>query len=85
MQRDRVAVATYHAAKGLEYHTVILPDLNERVIPHEKAMAAGGLEEERRLFYVAVTRAEKNLRLFSVEEIYGKRTEVSRFVKELRL
>ncbi len=85
MQRDRVAVATYHAAKGLEYHTVILPDLNERIIPHEKAMAAGGLEEERRLFYVAVTRAEKNLRLFSVEEIYGKRTEVSRFVKELRL
>ena len=84
-QKDRVAVATYHAAKGLEYHTVILPDLNERIIPHEKAMASGSLEEERRLFYVAVTRAEKNLRLFSVEEMYGKKTEVSRFVKELRL
>ena len=85
VQKDRVAVATYHAAKGLEYHTVILPDLNERIIPHEKAVASGSLEEERRLFYVAVTRAEKNLRLFSVEEMYGKRTEVSRFVKELRL
>ena len=84
-EKDRVAVATYHAAKGLEYHTVILPDLNERIIPHEKALAEGGVEEERRLLYVAVTRAEKDLRLFSVEEYYGKRTEISRFVKELRL
>ena len=83
--KDRVTVATYHASKGLEYHTVILPDLNERVIPHEKALAEGKLEEERRLFYVAVTRAEKDLRLFSVDERYGKKTEISRFVKELKL
>ncbi|MBQ6551623.1 MAG: ATP-dependent helicase [Lachnospiraceae bacterium] len=85
MMKDRVTVATYHASKGLEYHTVLLPDVNERVIPHEKALAEGKLEEERRLFYVAVTRAEKELRLYSVDERYGKKTEISRFLKELKI
>ena len=85
LQEGRVAVSTYHAAKGLEYHTVILPDVNERIIPHEKALAGGTLSEERRLFYVALTRAEKDLYLYSVEEQYGKRAEVSRFMKELKL
>ncbi len=62
--QDAVQLMTVHAAKGLEFHTVFITGLEEGLFPHENALDdAGGLEEERRLMYVAITRARKHLSL----------------------
>ena len=58
---DRVSLMTIHAAKGLEFPVVFLMGLNKGLLPHEKSSTSEGIEEERRLFYVAVTRAKKIL------------------------
>ncbi|HNQ76838.1 MAG TPA: 3'-5' exonuclease, partial [Pseudothauera hydrothermalis] len=61
---DAVQLMTVHAAKGLEFDAVFLSGLEEGLFPHENALLdAGGLEEERRLMYVAVTRARQRLYL----------------------
>lgn len=77
-----VSLATLHSAKGLEYETVYIIDVNEGLIPYKKAVLDQEIEEERRMFYVGMTRAKKNLHLFSVKELNGKDAEISRFVKE---
>ena len=60
--QDAVQLMTVHAAKGLEFHTVFITGLEAGLFPHENAMSQeGGLEEERRLMYVAITRARKRL------------------------
>lgn len=59
--RDRVQVMTFHSAKGLEFHTCFLVGLEDHLLPHEKSLSESGLEEERRIFYVALTRAKRNL------------------------
>ena len=62
--QDAVQLMTVHAAKGLEFHSVFITGLEEGLFPHENAMTeAGGPEEERRLMYVAITRARKRLTL----------------------
>jgi len=62
--QDAVQLMTVHAAKGLEFHTVFITGLEEGLFPHENAMnEAGGTEEERRLMYVAITRARRRLTL----------------------
>jgi DNA helicase-2/ATP-dependent DNA helicase PcrA len=62
--QDAVQLMTVHAAKGLEFHTVFITGLEEGLFPHENAMnEAGGPEEERRLMYVAITRARRRLTL----------------------
>ncbi len=62
---NRVKLMTIHAAKGLEFHTVFVTGLEEGILPHAKSIQSGGadLEEERRLCYVAMTRAKKKLYL----------------------
>jgi DNA helicase-2/ATP-dependent DNA helicase PcrA len=62
--QDAVQLMTVHAAKGLEFHTVFITGLEEGLFPHEQALIeADGLEEERRLMYVAITRARRRLYL----------------------
>ena len=62
--RDALQLMTVHAAKGLEFHTVFISGLEEGLCPHEQSMSeVNGLEEERRLMYVAVTRARRRLYL----------------------
>lgn len=79
---DGVVLSTIHASKGLEYDTVYIADVNEEIIPHKKAAQPAEIEEERRLFYVAMTRAKNHLYICCPGERYGHRQEPSRFVKE---
>ena len=81
---DAVTVSTMHGAKGLEYEIVFIPDVNEGLTPYRKAVLEPDLEEERRMFYVAMTRAKKKLHLYYVRERYGKKLEPSRFLSELQ-
>lgn len=67
-QETGVNILTMHGAKGLEFDRVFLPDLNEGVIPGRNCLSAKDLEEERRLLYVAVTRARKELYLYCSRE-----------------
>lgn len=62
-ERNAVTLATVHSAKGLEWDAVFLPTMNQGVFPNNRAETASALEEERRLFYVAVTRAKTDLRI----------------------
>ncbi len=62
--QDAVQLMSVHAAKGLEFHTVFITGLEEGLFPHENSLnESGGLEEERRLMYVAITRARRRLYL----------------------
>jgi len=78
-----VVFSTMHAAKGLEFDEVYLPDLNEGVVPHKKAALSTDLEEERRLLYVGMTRARSRLHLYYLKERFGKKQQVSRFIEPL--
>ena len=80
---DAITLATLHSAKGLEFQEVFLVDVNEGTIPHRKASMEADLEEERRLFYVGMTRAKDRLQLFYVRERYGKLVEPSEFLEPL--
>ena len=83
-QKSGVTLTTMHSSKGLEYEVVFVMDINEGVTPHKKAVKETDLEEERRLFYVAVTRAKTYLFLYSVKELYQKDAQISRYIGELR-
>lgn len=82
---EAVTLSTYHSAKGLEYHTVFLPELNEGLTPHRQAIQPEDLEEERRMFYVAMTRAKRRLVLSCMKELRSKELTPSRFVGEVYL
>jgi len=82
-KRPAVAFMTMHGAKGLEYSTVYILEANEEITPHRKAVSDEDIEEERRLFYVAITRAKDELHICWVRERYSRSMEVSRFVGEL--
>ena len=81
-QSESVALSTLHSAKGLEYENVYLIDVNEGVIPYKKAVLDQDIEEERRMFYVGMTRAKKYLHLFSVKQMNQKDADISRFIAE---
>lgn len=82
--QDRLTIATMHGAKGLEYRVVFIVDANEGIAPHKKAVLPEDIEEERRLFYVAMTRAKERLYILSSKERYNKVMPCSRFVEELK-
>ena len=77
-----VSLMTMHSSKGLEFRVVYILDANEGITPHHKAVLDQDMEEERRMFYVAMTRAKERLHIYYVKERYHKKQEVSRFVKE---
>jgi DNA helicase-2/ATP-dependent DNA helicase PcrA len=87
-ERARVWLMTLHAAKGLEFPAVIIPGLEEKLFPHSRAQDdASDLEEERRLCYVGITRAQRRLYLASAarRRTFGEYqpTEPSRFLGEI--
>ena len=83
--KEGVALMTIHGAKGLEYDSVFIIESNEGSIPYKKAKTPDDIEEERRLFYVAMTRAKRKLIISYVKEKNGKDSNPSRFVEELLL
>ena len=78
-----VHMQTMHGAKGLEFRIVFILDLNEGMIPYDKAVLDDEIEEERRMFYVAMTRAKEALYMVFTQERYNKKMTASRFLKEL--
>ena len=88
---DGVIFTTMHSAKGLEFKNVYIIGANEGTIPHEKSYEIDDeekkndqIEEERRLMYVAITRAEENICISSPINKYGKRVSKSRFVEDIK-
>lgn len=86
----KLTLSTVHGAKGLEYDSVWLIDLIQNEFPSMTALSGQGqagsalMEEERRLFYVGMTRARHRLRLVGRREINGQKMEVSQFLDEIR-
>ena len=79
---EGVNLSTLHSSKGLEYDTVFLVDVNENVMPNKKAVLDADLEEERRMFYVGMTRAKNRLYLLWSHQIRNKDMDPSRFLIE---
>ena len=90
MDGNKVMLITLHSAKGLEFDAVFLPGWEESLFPHQRSLDEGGansLEEERRLAYVAITRAKRKLyiSMATSRKIYGewKNNSPSRFLNEI--
>ena len=83
MQEDCISIMTLHGSKGLEYDIVIIPDVNEGLIPYKKAVLEAELEEERRMLYVGMTRTKKELFLSYVKNIRSRQAQPSVFLTEL--
>ena len=80
---NAIELSTMHSSKGLEYDIVYIIDAVEGVTPHNKAVLDEDIEEERRLFYVAGTRAKQELHIFWIRERFSKPADISRFVTEM--
>jgi DNA helicase-2/ATP-dependent DNA helicase PcrA len=80
---DAVTLATMHSAKGLEFDRVFIMNAIEGMTPHKKSVTDEDIEEERRMFYVAVTRARYGLYIYVPSTMYGKKGTISRFVSEM--
>jgi len=78
-----VRLMTFHSSKGLEFDIVYIIDVNEGSVPYKKAKGVDEIEEERRMFYVAMTRARKKLFICYCVENFGKSIGKSDFVIEL--
>ncbi len=85
--KEKITVMTLHASKGLEYDVVFLPGWEEGIFPNAKSVEEGGIEEERRLGYVGITRARKNVYISSAmaRRVYGQwQNQIqSRFISEI--
>lgn len=80
-----IHLMTAQSAKGKEYDTVVILDVNDGIFPSKLAETPRELEQERRVFYVAVTRAKKNLLMFPVKRILDKPVQRSPYLKEMGL
>ena len=80
-----VRFMTMHGSKGLEFPVVFLVDANEGITPYRQADSPEGIEEERRLFYVAMTRAKQYLHISWTKERFHRQQSMSRFVREAGL
>lgn len=80
---DSISIMTLHASKGLEYDVVLIPDVNEGLVPYKKAVLEEEIEEERRMMYVGMTRAKKELHISYVKTIRNKKAEASGFLAEM--
>ena len=78
-----VRLMTFHSSKGLEFDIVYIIDVNEGSVPYKKAKGAEEIEEERRMFYVAMTRARHKLFICYCKENFGKSIGKSDFIVEL--
>ena len=83
LEVNAVNLMTMHSSKGLEYKIVFVLDVNEENIPYKKAVLDEEIEEERRMMYVAMTRAKEDLFLCCPRQKYNKSLEMSRFIREL--
>lgn len=81
-KQEGVVVTTMHSAKGLEFDTVLILEANEDITPYKKAVRPEEIEEERRMFYVAMTRARTHLHIYEVKEYYNRELAPSRFLAE---
>lgn len=81
---DAVTLSTFHGVKGLEYNHVYITDINEGVLPYRKSVLDLDVEEERRLFYVGMTRAKNTLTLCHSGQINNKAMLPSRFLEEIK-
>ena len=84
MAKDGVQLMTMHASKGLEYNMVILPDLNEGIVPSRKSIGVSDIEEERRMLYVAMTRAKEKLYMTYVNGTADNPMRMSGFLRPIR-
>jgi DNA helicase-2/ATP-dependent DNA helicase PcrA len=82
-KQTAIKLMTVHASKGLEFDTVIIPGCNEGSFPHGKILSEESVEEERRIFYVAMTRARENLLLFYISSKDNSKYIPSRFLNPL--
>lgn len=80
---DGVVLSTMHSAKGLEFDVVFVTSAVEGVIPHEKSTSFDEIEEERRLFYVAITRAKKLLYISIIKSRYEQDVKPTRFLRKI--
>lgn len=81
---NAVTLTTLHSAKGLEFSVVFLMDAHEGNMPYQKAILDADMQEERRMFYVGMTRAKEHLHIYYAKERYGKKLTPSRFIEELK-
>ena len=82
-EKAKVHLLTVHGAKGLEFDNVWIPDCNEKIFPHGTMPDESTVEEERRIFYVAMTRAKKNLELLYLTGTKERPRQPSRFLNPL--
>ena len=79
---NSVKLMTFHSSKGLEFEVVFIIDANDGLIPHKKSIKDDDIETERRLMYVAMTRAKNNLHIYFTTRRFGKNYKISRFLIE---
>ena len=82
VHKNGIRFMTFHGAKGLEFDCVYIMDCNEGIIPHKKSGSEEETEEERRMFYVAITRAKKELSIYYLKGTEERRFFPSRFISK---
>ena len=83
-KKNGIRLHTFHSSKGLEFDSVMILDVCEGITPTKKAIKPEEIEEERRMFYVALTRAKKKIILSTIERDHNQTLSPSRFLREMK-